>query len=250
MIAGGPLASAILAVLCLAGLELYGNDRWSISGTLFWTSLLAAFGTAVPFSAGLQNSDGALLRMLFKDAEGTRQWLALVDLQTRDTRGERPRDWDQERIKEIMSAPSASNLYVVSQLLAFYYRLDQHADEAALGHLENLLASSGTMPVRLRHQIFLEAACSSAHIRHNPAHARAWRTRACKRHKPSRSLLPTRASRCTRGVTRRALQHWETEQARVVRRRLDSGIARFAKERWSAYQEECRNRTLASITLS
>jgi hypothetical protein len=242
-IAAGPLGSAALAAFCLA-IVLSHGDKWGAAGTLFWVACFTLSVSAIPFTVGLQKTDATLLRLLLRDPAGTRDWVALLELQTQEARGQRPRDWNEGLMRELINVPAASNLYVFGQLMAFYYRLDRQADEAAIEHLENLLAHSSKMPERLRRQIFLEAACASAQIRHDPATAREWRTRACKRYRPESLDVANASIAMCEGRYEEALRHWESAQARVARRRLDSGLIRFAKERWAAYQEKCRSGSL------
>lgn len=37
-----------------------------------------------------------------------------------------------------------------------------------------------------------------------------------------------------------ALQHWEAAKAHFRRRKLDSGIIRFALEKWTEYEAACK----------
>jgi hypothetical protein len=37
-----------------------------------------------------------------------------------------------------------------------------------------------------------------------------------------------------------AVVHWEAARAFVDRLRLDSGLIRFAKDKWAGYEAECR----------
>jgi hypothetical protein len=37
-----------------------------------------------------------------------------------------------------------------------------------------------------------------------------------------------------------ALQHWEAAKAHIRLRKLDSGMIRFASEKWAEYESHCR----------
>ena len=65
-------------------------------GTFLWASLFIDGLSLVPFSAGLQKSDSALLWQLIRYPEQARSWMALLALQTEDARGVRPREWDPQ----------------------------------------------------------------------------------------------------------------------------------------------------------
>jgi hypothetical protein len=107
-------------------------------------------------------------------------------------------------------------------------------------HLENALARSAHAGKPLRCALFLEAACASANLRKQAAQARRWRQRACKLRKPeSLDVVEAGIAMCEKRYEE-AVRHWEAARAHVVRRRLDSGLIRFAKEKWAEYESICR----------
>jgi hypothetical protein len=125
------------------------------------------------------------------------------------------------------------------QLLAYYRRLDEGLEAAALEHLENVLATSARAGRGLRSLLFLDAASASECIRKQSAQARIWRDRACKLRKPeSLDAVDAGIAMCE-GRYEAALQHWEAK-AHIRRRKLDSGIIRFALEKWTEYETACR----------
>src|SRR3954452_13443374 len=90
------------------------------------------------------------------------------------------------------------------------------------------------------HALFLEAALASANIRKQAAQARNWRQRACKLRKPeSLDTVEAGIAMCE-GRYEEALRLWQAARARVVLRRLDSGLIRFAKQKWAEYESFCR----------
>jgi hypothetical protein len=98
----------------------------------------------------------------------------------------------------------------------------------------------------LRHAIFLEAASASACIQKQCVQARTWRDRACKLRKPeSLDAVEAGIAMCE-GRFEAASQHWKAASAYVDRRKLDSGIVRFAKEKWAEFEAACE--TLARDT--
>lgn len=239
MVAAGPLASFVLTTICGFVAVHYGSGEWNCIGSLFWTSLFILLITVIPFSSGLQKSDGALLQMLLLHPERTRLWMSVLELQTAETNGVRPRDWQSHLFDQVLVVDAAATEYPYCQLMSYYRRLDEGEDELALGHLENLLAKSARTGKAWRHIIFLEAASASANVRKRATQARTWRERASKLRKPeSLHVVDAGIAMCEQRY-QEAAQHWEAARKRVDRRKLDSGITRFAKEKWAGYQAEC-----------
>jgi hypothetical protein len=178
MIAGGPFATFVFTLVCgLVGLR-YGRGPWGWTDTLFWMALLITVIPLVPVSRGLNRSDGARLWRLMRRPDQSRPWMALWALQTEETRGVLPRNWDAELIRQVLMADPSSGEYSYIQLLAFYRSTDEKKEQVALEHLENALARSANSSKVLRQCIFLEAASSSAWSRGNVSQARTWVERA------------------------------------------------------------------------
>lgn len=241
MIAGGPLASLTLTVLCLLLWMHSGNGTWSWLGSLFWVALFSLVISVVPFSSGLNRSDGARLGFLLRYPERTRCWIAIMALQSQEARGLRPREWDRDVYERALRIDASAGEYPYCQLMAFYRNLDEGGESAALGHLENTLAQSASSGRQFRHYVFLEAASASALLRKRAEQARVWRERACRLRKPeSLNVVEAGIAMCE-GRYGEALQHWKSARARVDRRKLDSGLIRFAKEKWAGYESICRD---------
>ena len=113
-------------------------------------------------------------------------------------------------------------------------------EDDALRHLENALAKSARLGKIVRHALFLEAASASAMVRRGAAQARIWRDRACKLRKPESLHVVEAAIAMCEDRYEEAAKHWEAAGARAARRKLDSGLARFAKEKWAEYEAACR----------
>ena len=230
----------LFAILCGLLWVRYGNGTWAWIGTLFWTSLFIVVISAIPFSAGLNKSDGARFWQLFRYPEQARSWMALLAIQTEEVKGLRPREWNAEFVREILAADVSSSEYLYCQLMVFYRRLDDGSDLAALVHLENALASSKRAEKSLRHALCLEAACASAVIRKQSAHAGVWCERACKLRKPESLDVIDGAIAMCEGQYGEAAQHREAARVRVDRLHLDSGLIRFAKDKWAEYENSCK----------
>jgi hypothetical protein len=96
----------------------------------------------VPFSNELNKSDVARILALIRQPAQARPWMALWAIQTQETRGVLPRNWDPELVRQALMATPSSSEYTYIQLLAFYRSTNQKQEQAALEHLENALARS------------------------------------------------------------------------------------------------------------
>lgn len=248
MVGGGPIASLLLLVSCAFLESKYGDGTWAWIGTLFWIGLLITIFPLMPFSSGLNKSDGARLWTLMRRPGQCRSWMALWALQTEETRGVVPRDWDAGLVSQmLMTDPSASE-YPYVQLLAFYRCMHENRPQVALEHLENALARSARSTKVIRQITFLEAACCSALVRKNVTQARTWLQRAGKVRKP----LSTNVAEATIAICEKryddALRFVAAARTRIERRKLDSGLARFAREKLAEYDRMCED--LASDLVS
>lgn len=241
MVAGGPLVSVALTLLSVLIFTRYGSGLWNWIGSLFWMSLFTVMISAIPFSSGLQKSDGARLWQLIRYPERARFWMALLALQTEDAKGLRPREWNRRSFEQILTIDPAASEYLYSQLLAFYRRLDDGVEGEALVHLENALARYTRAGKPLRQALFLEAASANANIRKQPDKARIWRDRACKLRKPeSLHVIEAGIAMCE-GRYQEAVLHWQAAREHMVRKKLDSGRVRFAIDKWAEYEAFCKS---------
>jgi hypothetical protein len=239
MIAGGPFASLLFTAVCGLVEFSYGRGVWGWIDTLFWITLLTTLAPLIPVSRGTNKSDGARLWILIRRPDRARPWMALWALQTEETRGVLPRDWDPELVSQILMADPSSSEYSYVQLLAFYRCTDEKKEQIALEHLENALAGSSRTSKVLRQCIFLEAASSSALLRGNVTQARTWTERVGEVKEPvstevAEAMIAFREERYSD-----ALRFLASSRARIERRKLDSGLARFAKEKLAEYEQMC-----------
>jgi hypothetical protein len=238
MIAGGPIASVLLTAACALAEFRYADGKWNWMGTLLWTGLLI---TIAPWIPGSKRSDGARLRMLIRRPEQSRSWMALWALQTEETRGVVPREWDAELVRQMLATDPSAAEYPYIQLLAFYRCTDENKEQEALEHLENALARSARITKVLRQCIFLEAACSSARSRKNISQARTWIERTGKVHEPVSTDGVEAAIAIREKRYEDALRFLGSARVRIERLKLDSGLARFAKEKLSEDQRLCES---------
>jgi len=72
----------------------------------------------------------------------------------------------------------------MSQLMAYYRRVDEGNVSMALDHLEMALAGSAHASAEGRQPVFLEAVFAAAMFRHNADNARAWGLHASNSNRP------------------------------------------------------------------
>lgn len=238
MVAGGPVASLALSVLCGTLSILQSDYSGSWINVLFWMALLT-MTLLIPASAGLNKSDGARLRDLLHHPDGVGPWIALVALQSDEKRGVRPRDWDPELVERALITPPDVNEYPYSELLMFYRQADLGNEAAATEHLENVLATSVRGQKLFCHACYLEASAASALMRKSAAQARVWLDRACKLRKPLMRDSVDAAIAIAEERYDDALIHLRKAREFFRKRKLDSGLARFAIENLEKYEALC-----------
>lgn len=247
MIAGGPLASISLTGFSVLLFARYGNGAWNWNGTLFWSSILLGLLSMLPYSAGLQKSDGARLWQLIRHAAQLDGFRVLLTVQTDVARGLRPREWNLELVNRMMIVQPSAIEYLQCQLFLFYRFLDEGNEAAALPHLEQVLANSAKARNVLRPLLFLEAASACARIKNEPAKARVWRKRAVPllRRQPGSFYGVDASIAMSEGRYEEALQLWQSARARMLRRKVDSGLVRFAMSKGEEFESVCREHLTA-----
>ena len=250
MVAGGPLASLLFAAAMGAARLRYGSGPLAWRGSLFWTAVFITIISLVPGSGGVNKTDGARLWMLLRHPARALSWVAMLMIQTEETNGVRPRDWNPKLVKQMLETSPSEGQYLYSEWLAFYRSSDEDDEVAALEHLENALARSKRGSTMLRHCWFLEAAQASALARGNAAHARVWLERASKLRRPlSIASVEASIAICEKRYDD-ALVHLAAARDFLIRQKLDSGLIRFAKEKLDEYKHQCvmaRDQVIASV---
>ncbi len=240
LVAGGPLASAVFTGATVFLWVRTGDGAGNWTGTLVWMSLFITVTSIIPYASGLEKSDGSRLYHLLRDPDHARTWTALIELGTEDLSGVRPKDWSAKTFARILAVDPAAPEYPQCRLLAYYRASDCGRPEEQVQHIEDALAGSAEAGRLLRHALFLEAAWTSARIRNEPAHARAWLDRATRLRKPELRAVVEAVIEMSEGRYQESLRHWEEANAYVIRRGLDSGTMRAARERWVECQTICR----------
>jgi Peptidase family M50 len=237
MVAGGPLATILLATVSGIALWRSGSGAGWLS-SLWWINLILFGGTLLP-AAGPNKSDGARLWMLLRSEEETRSWIALHHVMAEEAVGVLPRAWDAE-LFALMLRPDTGGDTASRHMLAFYRYNDQRDECRALQHLEKALSASGTCGKAVRRWCFAEAACSSALLRGNPVAARTWVARAAKLRKAASKHNVEAYLAQSEGRYADAQKAWDATLAFLARKKMDSGLARYAKARIEEYRDWCR----------
>jgi hypothetical protein len=164
-----------------------------------------------------------------------------------EAQGIRPREWSAQLLDQILAVKPSSTEYLNCKLMTFYRFLDEGMDDAAVLHLEDALARSGKADKLLRRQLILEAAGACARIKNRPGSARVWRDRATRLLRGQRYALYTvdASIAMSEGRYEDAIKLWQSARARVIKRRLGSGLARFALAKWTEFENLCREKLAA-----
>jgi hypothetical protein len=104
-----------------------------------------------------------------------------------------------------------------------------------------ILSLQQPVPAVVQHGLFLEASVASALLQKRAEQAAVWRDRACKLRKPESLDMVQAAIDMCEGRYNEAAQMWAAAAKRAERKGLDSGMVRFAREKWSEYEATCRN---------
>lgn len=184
--AGGPLASLLLAAA--AGAVYW----WFRPGPFFrpqpipaWVVESAAITAVSSFIFFLTSTkpgqyqngmvaDGGRILMLLQNREPATRWCALIALNSADTQGVRPRDWDEDIVQEALVAQDGSQESLVALLMAYRWALDNHHITQAATFLEAGLPSRPALFRGVRVQFALEKAYLTAVFQQKPEEARQW----------------------------------------------------------------------------
>lgn len=235
MVAGGPVASILLTMVCSLFIARDGSGAHAWLGTLFWMAALT-ITSLIPYSTGVNKSDGARLWLLRVHPEDALPWMALLKVQTEEAHGIQPAGWDADLVQQMMATRTSAPEYSYIRLLACYRSADQTDEPAAAEHLENALAHSARSGPAMRHCLFLEASSVVALAHGNANAARTWLDRARKLRKPESEESVLGAIAFCEDRYEEAAQHFSNALAFFERRRLDSGLARFAKKKIRQYR--------------
>ena len=247
MVAAGPIASVLSVLVCWLAFVKYGSGDWEWIGSFFWASAVGLL-SLIPMSSGMNKSDAARLWMLWTKPEQSRAWMATVAVQAENFAGIRPRDWDSGLVEQMLQAVPEGPEGISRHIMAYYLCLDEKRDEAACEHLEKALAASAKSGRAVRQLLFMEAAEVTALMRHDAPRAHTWLDRAQKLRKAESVACVKGSISICEGRFQDGLHEIAEARAFIVKRKLDSGTARFAKERLDDRERLCREALSAAAS--
>ena len=184
VVAGGPIASLILAISAGAGLAILSPSVPRLRMELEWLcliSFLIFLGTIIPIRNGPFVTDGLrVLRILRRGDHGDRE-LALITLTGSQFGGIRPRDWDYSLIGLGLQLHDGSIFECQMYLYSYFHALDAGSFDEARNSLHHALDIAPGMPSTLKADCFLEATFFEAAYQRCPAIARQHFASAPKR---------------------------------------------------------------------
>ena len=156
LIAGGPVASLLLAMFALAATSVSG-PRFAayftfIAGSSFGIFLI----TLMPIRSSGFLSDGLQLIDVLRGGDAVRERVALLQIFAQSAAGIRPRDWDSQVISELSRMNSADPLGGSMFLLA--RAMDNH-NHAEIAHYRAVLEQTvDQYPAAFRQSVHVELA--------------------------------------------------------------------------------------------
>ncbi len=235
MIAGGPLATILLAAISKIAILRFGGGAFSWRSSLFWADCLLIGFMLLPDGS----SDVTQLWLLRRDPARSRSVIAMLQIHAENAGGVLPRAWNPWIFEEMLRMTPSAPEYFYCQLLAFYRRRGEGKTQEALDHLENVLSASANSSRTVRHACFAEAARACALVHHDAGKARTWLERAVR----LRESEPATSAEAAIAVCERrysdAIRLYDSARDWLLQKRLDSGIARFEIQRIAKYQRKC-----------
>lgn len=179
LIAGGPLASALLAAVA-AWVAFHGEGRLA-AYALVTSGLSAAIFlvTALPLRAGGFLSDGMQLLLLRKDPVAMERRTVLMALFARSLAGTRPRDLDRDTLDRALALAGQEVLYDVGVWLYAYHRaMDEGRTDEAAQWLERMEPVFDQYADGFRQGVAVELAAFEALHRGRLERAKEWLRRS------------------------------------------------------------------------
>ncbi|HKG95697.1 MAG TPA: hypothetical protein VKA84_27555 [Gemmatimonadaceae bacterium] len=171
LLAGGPLASLVLAAVAFGALAALRTGP--ITRGLVAVTGLFSLGIGAVTLLPMRGSDGGRLLRLRRGGPAAEREAAVFGILGLLTSGARPRDWPPALADTAVAVPDDSTEDALATLLAYEHVLDVR-DYARAERLTARLAEiRDALPAALRGPAALEEAFVEAHIRRNPARARA-----------------------------------------------------------------------------
>ncbi|CAN5915279.1 hypothetical protein BH24BAC1_BH24BAC1_14920 [soil metagenome] len=187
LVAGGPLASGLAAVLGFGllygtGLSAHLTREASLAPfslallvqVFAWVNALLFVVSAIPAEAGGFYTDGARLFNFLRGGRKPNLDVAFTEAYVALTAGTRPRDFALQVWEDLLAHPQESLYKVYARLYAYYTCLDQGNPGRARGYLEQVLQDRQRINPFSRPAILFEAAYFYAAHLQDPTRAQAF----------------------------------------------------------------------------
>jgi len=154
MVAGGPVASVVLAGVMAAVAALMGPDGWTLGRPMAWSlagmSALIAVVTLIPTSMGGLKSDGLRIYTLLRPGPDAEREAALLSLTIAAIGGVRPADYDEAKLAAATTPDDGSVHVLYGHLSAFHRHADRREWVAAQARLDRVLSGEAELPPFMR----------------------------------------------------------------------------------------------------
>lgn len=175
MIAGGPLASALLAVAGLwVAAERAGGWVHVVGLEVAGLSLLVFALTVFPWTGNGFKSDGRRVFELLRGDRRSQQEMAMITLTTLALAGVRPADYDPRLVAQATALRDGSLFDLHGQLTGYYHAADLGETGRAQVFLDRLVAGEARLMPFVRDVVRCEYAWLLATCAGEPMAARAW----------------------------------------------------------------------------
>ncbi len=162
VVSGGPAASLGLALAAHLALSAAGGGLPSAGRiSLSWLRLLSGLlflGNAIPMENGAFRTDGSALLRLLRGGPRTDRQRSVLELGARQSRGERPRDWNPATVAGALEPADGSLFDLDACLLAYAHALDRGDVSEAGPYLHRAAEMTPRLPRSLRASIESEIA--------------------------------------------------------------------------------------------
>ncbi|MEM7114166.1 MAG: M50 family metallopeptidase [Chloroflexota bacterium] len=184
--AGGPLASILLAAVAGAVywwlrpgpfLRPQPVPAWVVESAAITAVSSFIFFLTSTKPGQYQNgmvADGGRILTLLQNREPATRWCSLIALNSADTQGVRPRDWDEKLVQGALVAQDGSQESLVGLLMAYRWARDSELFVQAATHLEAGLPDRPGLFQGVRVQLALEKAYLTAAYHQNAEEVRPW----------------------------------------------------------------------------